>query len=793
MTVTTAPDARATGSLRSALTPGSRAARTIALGVGAFVALLVVTQFAFPGRGAGARGTPTAILFTGLVIGSVNALTAAGIVLVYRTTRIINFAQTAIGAAGAALVFALMEFRSMPFVLAFPLGLALAAAVGLLFDLVFGRRFFKSPRLVLTVLTIVAGGFLGGVSTDLVRRLPIFPPVESQSLEQILGATDVRSKLPFPGFTFEVGELPLQFGFSELLAIEVSVLALLGLAFFFRSTRAGVAVRAMAENTDRASLLGISVGTMSSIAWMLAGVMSGASVTLTGVLTTPAAAGGFAPEVFLPALAAAVIGRMRSLSVTVASAIGISIATRSILWSFESDRPVIDLVLLVVVAGGLLAQRKSLLRGEQDATASWEASEEQRPIPKELLAVGGLRVVRRVLIGVGVVMAALYPFITSTAQTNLGAVIALDTITVLSIVVLTGWAGQVSLGQVGFAAVGAVVAGSLTSKAGVPFWFAVPLASAFTAGFAALVGIPALRIKGLFLAVTTLSFSIAVGSMLFSERYFGWLLPEDIERPTFFFIDFEDERSMYYLSVLALVATIVVITNLRRSRFGRVLIALRENEANLQSFGVRAVRTKLIAFAVSGALAGFGGAIFAHQQRGLSGESFQAFASINVFTMAVLGGVGSVSGALLGALYFNVTTYAITHPIIVGFIGGGGTLIILYTAPGGLISLVTKVRDAVLRIVAQRKQLVVPSLFADYDPDALARRLIPMAPPLNDGGLAALSTAERFRQASILHADGVTADGGRGAAERARESAAIGAAARHVQGLEGDEQEMVGS
>ena len=109
--------------------------------------------------------------------------------------------------------------------------------------------------------------------------------------------------------------------------------------------------------------------------------------------------------------------------------------------------------------------------------------------------------------------------------------------------VLTGWAGQVSLGQFAFVAVGAVVAGALTARVGLSFWLAVPLAAAFTAAFAVAVGLPALRIRGLFLAVTTFAFAVAVRSLLFEPRYFAWLLPGAVERPTLFFFDFGDERS----------------------------------------------------------------------------------------------------------------------------------------------------------------------------------------------------------------------------------------------------------
>src|SRR5439155_18710566 len=119
--------------------------------------------------------------------------------------------------------------------------------------------------------------------------------------------------LPFPGFHQQIGDFPVQFGFAHFFALGVAIVLLVSVAFWLRFSRLGVAVRAMAENGERAALLGINVGMLSSVVWAMAGLFSGAGVALTGLVMTPAAAEGFAPDVLLPALAAAVVGRMRSL------------------------------------------------------------------------------------------------------------------------------------------------------------------------------------------------------------------------------------------------------------------------------------------------------------------------------------------------------------------------------------------------------------------------------------------------------------------------------------------------
>jgi hypothetical protein len=206
---------------------------------------------------------------------------------------------------------------------------------------------------------------------------------------------------------------------------------------------------------------------------------------------------------------------------------------------------------------------------------------------------------------------------------------------------------------------------------------------------------------------------------------------------------------MYFMCVVALLLCIVLVVNLRRSRFGRVVIAVRDNDTNAESAGIPVVRTKLAAFALSGMLAGFSGAVFAFQQRGISAASFNPTASINAFVQVVVGGVSSVWGALLGSAFMNGLNTSLTdYPEIAATLAPVAALYLLYAYPGGLISLLAKTRDAILRIVAQRNQLIVPSLFADMDPEALHLRLIPISAPISGSGMQ--SIRNRYRMATSM-------------------------------------------
>jgi branched-chain amino acid transport system permease protein len=426
----------------------------------------------------------------------------------------------------------------------------------------------------------------------------------------------------------------------------------------------------------------------------------------------------------------------------------------------------------------LLVQPKAAGRSEKGSDVSWSAVEEQRPVPKTLSSLMPVRAGRWAVIAVVLGVFLVLPFAVGSGVINTMSVLCLGAIVTVSIVVLTGWGGQVSLGQWGLAAVGAVVGGALTATVGLPFWIAVPVAAAVTGAFAAVVGLPALRIPGLFLLPVTFAFAAAVQATLFDERYFRWLLPtESIDRPTLFLLDFRDERSMYFLCLGCLVLSLAIVGNLRRSRTGRILIALRENEANVQAFGVPVLRTKLLAFAIAGGLAGFAGAVFVHQQQGLSVQSFAAQKSVEAFVIAVFGGVGSVAGALLGTGWFAFIRYFGVSGLLATFATGGGPLFLVFAAPGGLISVVNGIRDSFLRVVAQRRQIIVPSLFADYDPDALEHRLIPLAEAEPTAGLAALPADQRFELPSELYRGRRPVEG---LSISAREADAIGSAADRI-------------
>lgn len=747
----------------------SSALRSLAVSVAAGGILLLFTQIVLPGSSGPARGTPIAVLFNGIVNGSLSALTAIGIVLIYRASRIVNFAQAALGAVGAVVAYNMIIAHDIPYGLAFATGIVVSAVIALVVELAFIRRFFNAPRLVVTIVTIGIGSLLATQGVAAVAQLQIWG--QERDLVASFGGQDVN---PLPSLDFRLGDVAIPFGFGHLLTIGVLLVALVGIGAFLRFTRLGIAVRASSENAERAELLGINVRVLSSVVWMIAGALAGASITLLGTTQSFAVGGQGAPTVLIGALTAGVIARMRSLPIAVYAAIAISMLQSAVGWSYRDHDGLVQAGLVVVIIIGLLAQRRTLQRAEEGS--SWEATEEVRPTPRELLDISSVKTWRRALIAAGALFVLIFPWTVESGLTNRGALAAIFAMALLSLVVLTGWAGQASLGQFAFVAIGAMVGGAITSRLGLSFWLALPTGAVIAAIVAMLIGLPALRIRGLFLAVVSLAFAAAVSTVLFDERYFGWLIPEDIRRPTLFFLDFEDERSMYYLAVGFLALIVALIVTLRRSRPGRVMIALRENENDLQAFGINVVRTKLAAFALSGFICGLAGVLFAHHQRAVSETAFIPGVSINLFIYAIIGGVSSVTGAMLGAAFQSVVElFPINDPTLAYFVQPAfGVLIVLYIIPGGLAGLSYAIRDSVFRIIATRRQIVVPSLMADFDPAVIEKQLIPLGAAEKETTLDTAQDLSGYRLDSGLYAAEEEEDGRRGAPD---DRSALGAAA----------------
>jgi ABC-type branched-subunit amino acid transport system permease subunit len=671
-----------------------RRVRTFFLYAGITLLFYFVEQIYWP--------APIGVLIQGTVIGGLTALIAFGIALIYRANRIVNFAQGDLGGVPASLAVLLIVGPGLPYALALPIGLVAAVVLGALVEFLFIRRFFKAPRLVLTVVTIGLSLLMAVGGILLPRAFDIRTPPQS---------------FPSPfDFTFAIGKTV--FHGNEVIAMLAIPAVIFGLVAFFRYTNIGIAVRASAENSDRAYLLGVPVKRIQTVVWIVATLLSTLAIFLrAGIVGLPIGR-ILGPAILVRALAAAVMARMERLPTIFGASLLLGVLESAII--FHTGRSIlVDPILFVVILGALLLQRRrETLRTEE--TSSWQAATEVRPIPRELMNVSEVAWGRRALYFVVVALALLMPVFMSASQINLAAVIVIVAIVGVSLVVLTGWAGQVSLGQVAFMGIGAAVGGYVTSQWHWDLALALVAAGIVGAGAAMVIGLPALRIRGLYLAVATLSFALATSSYLLNREFFSWLPVERFERPLLLGrISLESEARFYYFALAGLILAIFAVRGLRRSRTGRVLIGVRENERAAQAYGVSPVGAKLTAFAVSGFIAAFAGAIFVHHQQVLGIEPYGVERSFEIFIMTVVGGIGSVPGAILGAVFIEGFQYfrglfpeSIRN--LLGFIAGPvGVIVVLMIVPGGIAQAMYNLRDSLLRRVAQRRGIHVPSLVAD--------------------------------------------------------------------------------
>ena len=686
---------------------------------------------------------PAGELVWGFIIGSLTALMAFGLALIYKSNKVINFAQADLGAVPASLCVSLITLELWSFWIALPVALLASVALGCFVEFVIIRRFSKAPRLILMVVTVGLAQLLAGLGV----AIPFF-----------LGA-DLPQQTYNPPFDFSFEINPVIFHANDLIAVIATLLSIIGLFAFLRFTSIGIALRASSESSDRASLLGVNVGFTHNIAWMIATLLATISLILrAGIIGLPLGS-AFGPAILLRALTAAVIGRMENFTAIFLASCGLGAVETIVVWNKGSGELVDPIMFVIVIAALLLQRRNSESRVEDQAISSWQNAANVRPIPRELMRLPEVKWTLRGLRVLFVIFLITLPFMLSEKDTNLAAAVAIYAIIAVSLVILTGWAGEISLGQVAFVAIGAAAAGAANVHWQLDPFLSFLLAGAVGAVASIIIGLPALRIRGLFLAVTTLAFAVATSSFLLNrdQSFLGIkfdYLPDDLfDRVTRFpqwtpfgHIGIGDggahpERDFYFMAVFALLLVLVTVRGLQHSRNVRDLIATRENERNAQAFRLSPTRVKLLAFALSGFFASFAGGVLVLHQQALGKDIFAPVESIRALTMVVVGGLGSIPGAIMGAVFLQSTVwFAVVVPqrfrFFFQFAGSGiGLILVLWLLPGGLGSVLYRGRDMWLRAVARRRNLVVPSLIADIgdDPELLTGKAKPAVAVATNG------------------------------------------------------------
>lgn len=650
------------------------------------VGILLIQQVCFP--------MPLGAVASGVVLGLLGALGALGLALIWRANRIINFAQGDLGALPATLGVLLVVLGGLPWVVGVAAGLGAAVVVGVLADVLVIRRFFSSPRLLLTVATI-------GLAQVLAFGALLLPSLWDEG-------PGIRTLPPPFEFSFDFGGVI--FDANDLLAVVIAPLLMVGLAVLLRATDTGVAVRASADRVERAALLGVPVHRLEAQVWTLATVLSFASVMLTAGVTNLPFGVGLGLAVVLRALAALVIGRMTDLVAIASAAVAIGVLERGIEWN-TGDVLLLAPVLAALILASLLLQRRGQTRAERNTSSSWRGVGDVRPTPRVLARLPEVRAATVALWLLILAAVVLGPLAMGTNGQLKAATVVGFAVVGVSIVVLTGWAGPVSLGQMAFVGVGAAVGARVMGEWGWEPVTAMLVAALVGAVVAVVVGLPALRLDGLYLAVTTLALSLAASAWIFSNRIAEWIPLGAFERPSVLrSIPVDTPLRIYYFSLAVLAVVLVALRGLRRGRTGRILLALRDNEPGVSAFGVSPVRAKLTAFAVSGAVAAVAGVLFVLQQGAFRATTFLPEESLTVFVSTVIGGLASLTGGVLGAVFQRGAQWLLPAPWSF-FATGAGVLLVLLFLPDGLGGLWWRVRDRGLRWAARRHS--VPSLALD--------------------------------------------------------------------------------
>jgi ABC-type branched-subunit amino acid transport system permease subunit len=663
------------------------------------------------------------LAIAGVGTGGALALLTLGLVAIYRGSGVLNFAHGAIATMAAYVFVRFFATWHWPIILSVVVGVLAATLIGVSFQLLVMRPIADAP-----VLTKIVGTL--GLLVALVNIIPIAfgnslpPPLQFLPHRRLV--------LPLGSPKFGLGE-------DRLIIALVAIAAAVVLWALYRFTIFGVATRAATDNERAAILLGHSPQRLALINWALGSALAGFAGILLSTLVqlTP----GFYTVLMIPVVAAALLGGFQSFGLAVAGAFAIGCG-QAVLnhydfrWQTATGIPGWSQVLPFAVIALVL-----ILRGKSIPERSYLLN---RPLPRvpqtqpiwylPLVAAGG------------VAWYALMP--TEWADPMTSSLIA--AIVFLSFVVVVGYVGQISLVQMGFAGLGALVAAHAAANSGIPFPLPLLIGAVVAIPLGLLIGLPALRVRGINLAVITVGAAFALDQTVFSDPSLtgndtGLVVPP----PKLFGVNLNSVTharpfGMFVLAVFVICALVVTAT--RRAPLGMRFLAIRANERGAAAAGVSVVGAKLVAFSLSGVIAALAGGLLAYQDLNVSFARFTALASITYLSMAYLGGITSVGGALTAGILvasggvvshiFGTGTFSTTWiPVLAGL----GTMQIVVMQPEGLAgtnaALVRGIRKRIVKVMPYRGPAVMNTSEAQAEvgaPDSLARRA-PAQPSLTLG------------------------------------------------------------
>jgi sulfate-transporting ATPase len=598
----------------------------------------------------------------GLGLAAIYALLSDGIVRIYQGSGVVNFAQGAFALVGA-IVYAETANSGLPEGLALVLATLAGVALGLGTQLLIMRPLADAAPI-----------------TKLIATLGLLIVIQSAAALHY-GAVAVSVGGVLPDRLVHIFGLSVQA--DRLILFGIAIAITVALTAIDRWTVVGLATRAAAADERAASTLGWSPGRLAAANWTIGGALAG----FAGALIVPLTGLQVATLTLLiiPALAASLLARFDSFPLALLGAtvigVGQSLIGRYVTQSGAADAfPFLLIIIVLVVTGQSLP-----LRGH---------------VADRLPTIGNGILRPKLLVPAAAVGIVLMSAVFSTTWQDAFTVSLSLAVVALSVVVVTGYAGQVSLAQYTMGGLGAYVAGRLVAAEGWPFWLAAAagVLAAIPIGLA--FALPALRTRGVNLSVVTLGLAVAVSALLFQNtKYTGGFEGTNVGATKLFGLPVDSLGHPGRWGVLVLVAFLVcaiVVANLRRSTVGRRMIAIRENERAAASMGISVVRAKLYAFALASAVAAVGGILIAFRNPAVIYSDFDPFKSIYVIAYAVIGGIGYVLSALVGSVLAQGGVGSLLDPLLGGIdkylalISGVLVIATLIMNPDGLVASVSR-------------------------------------------------------------------------------------------------------
>lgn len=611
----------------------------------------------------------------------------------FRSTGVLSFAHAAFATAATFLYYDFTKLQGWPAPLAALIALVLTVAYGLLVE----RFVIRYVRTASTSTKLIATLGVVALTTGLVLWHYGFDPV---SVPWLFGQESF-------------GVLEVNITYQQLVMLGFAGVSALGLGWFLQQTRFGIAVRAVAQNAESARLMGVSLLQVSRFNWALGAFLAG----LTGILTGPLATVNAGSSVLLlvKALTGTLFGGLSSLTLSFAG--GIAVGVVQAITTIISTAPgVRDLATMLMVVA-LLLLRRSWASDVQDTSVaavkrrirllpeSWKQRLREIEMPPSVR--GALRPAAYGAI-VGMALLAIVMPIRSNTWAFIGANGLFITIEALSLVLLVGWGGQVSLMQGAYVGIGAFSTAYLTNKGllglfedGMPLEMAIPLAALSGVALGTLVGLPALRLSGLQFGIASLAFAGAASEWLFQLSFF----PRDLPRSelTLFGADLFNDQTFYFMLVPVTLVLYLFVWNLRRSTYGALLISARDASSTVAHFGADPKRTRMGAFMLASFIAAMGGAFQGLLLSNIQPLDFSLLLSMALLLYAVVGGLQSLAGPLVAGIMFGVMPQVVQRlqgassaepTAIPDIVAGLVVLALVALRPDGLASLFRRRRSA---------------------------------------------------------------------------------------------------